>query len=156
MRLDWQKIGLLVAGAFAGVVVFAFKTKILAPDANLANLVGTIFSILAGLLAVALNLVVVSKPTAFKSKLSQRRYLEVMGRRLRRHNWLFYCYFLVLIFVFYSELFQKTWPLGSKFFESLYLSLAAASLIWSFSIPTTITQIQNENARLADKVSEKK
>lgn len=149
MQIDLQKSAVMAAGLIAGASVFIFKTNILAPDANLSNLVATIFSVLAGFLAVALNLVVLSAPPAFKSRVSQRRYFSVLGRRLRRHNWLFYSYLVVLISVFLSQLFLSTWNDVSKFFESIYLSVAAASLIWSFSIPSSIANIQSENARLA-------
>ena len=143
---------MLSAGLFVGCVVFLLKTTLLSPESNLSGLVATIFSVLAGFLAVALNLIVVSQPTAFKSVLSRRRYLRLVGRRMRIHNWLFYCYVSILIFVFYSEMLLLKWPYAAHLLESLYLSLASASLIWSLGIPATIARLQVEHSEITARV----
>lgn len=155
MNLDVKRTGLIAVGGIAGGSVFVFNNTIACSTTDLSGLVGTIFSVLAGLLAVALNLIVMSKAPNFKSAISNRKYTKLLNRRLRRQNWLFYSYLTILVLVFFSEMTGIKHPEISKTLRSIYLGLATASLIWSFGIPAMIVNIHNENLRLVE-IMEKK
>ena len=154
MSISPGKAAVFGGGLIAGVMVLIFRSTLVSPDVDLSALVATIFSVLAGFLTVALNMIAITRPEAFKSRASQSRYSTEMTRRVRRHNWLFYAYIIILVLVFYAELLMKTLPNIAGIFEALYLGLSAASLIWSLSIPGTIMQLHNESELLRVRIAE--
>ena len=153
MRVDPKRLTMIGTGAALGVFVFCFKTSFLDPEKNLSALVATVFAVLAGFLSVALNAVSVERSQEFRTLSAARRYRALMRRRLQRHNALFYCYLSILLCVFFSELFLSRWHFLGRLFESLYLSLAASALVWSFSIPGTIAQLHDEATQLAKRAA---
>lgn len=154
MKISPRKALLFGTGLLTGLALIFFHGRMVHPDTNLSSLVATIFSVLAGFLTVALNMVTVTRPEAFKSKASRRQYTTEMTRKIRFQNWLLYSYLFVLIFVFYAELLTKTFPTISGIFEVLYLGLSAASLIWSLSLPGTLMQLQNDSALLLANIAD--
>lgn len=156
-QIDLVRTGLIISGGLCGAVVgYLHYSGALVDqsgnliDLELSSLVATIFSVLAGFLSVALNLVVIARPVSFKSKKSQRDYTKLIARRLRRHNWLFFSYITILCCVFFAEVSKRTYPMTGNWFETLYLGLSASALIWSFMVPSTIAQIHDEASRFAD------
>lgn len=149
MKVDYKRVGFAAAGAVVGLAIGFLRTRIPGAEGYIANLVVTVFAVLAGFLSVVLNMVLLAKPTVFKSKTAQAKYAQQMRGRLLRHSAIFYCYLLILCFVFCAELVRPFWPGTSRLLEVVYCGLAAAGLLWSFTVPMTLAKLHEEQMILS-------
>ena len=141
---DWPRLILVGGGVLIGLLVFIFKPQLLASNADLSELIVTIFSVLAGFLMLTISMISASQHLKLKSILSQRQYKDVFSSRLLRYKLLFYAYLLIIFFVFYSRLVVHLWPTVGDIFSRLYLGLSAAALIWSLGLPSIVETIKLE------------
>lgn len=147
--LDTRRLTLLVMGAVIALAAGWLRTLVPAHAGYLSILIVTIFSIMAGFLSVALNMILVSSPVRFRSPKSRKLYQQHVRGRVMRHSLLFYCYLVILFTVFVSELVAPVYPGLGHGLEIMYVGFSAAALFWSFSIPRTIAKLHEEQSQLA-------
>lgn len=150
MTPDFYRVGLFAAGIIVAFTCAYIRVHIPGNEGYLANLIVTVFSVLAGFLSVVLNMVLLSRPPAFKSKTAQAAYAQGIRGRLLRHSGIFYCYLLILACVFLAEMVRPQWIGCARLLEAFYCGLAGAALLWSFSVPKTLARLHEEQLVLAE------
>lgn len=149
MNLDRRKVFFAIAGLAIAIAAGWIRTRSSGNDGYIANLIVTLFAVLAGFLSVVLNMVLIASPLAFKSKQAQAVYARQIKRRILRHSGIFYCYLVILLLVFLSELCRPYWPGTARLLEIFYCGLAACGLLWSFAVPGTLAKLHEEQMILA-------
>lgn len=149
MTIDGRKVALLVAGLLVGLAAGWMRSRVSGNEGYLANLIVTLFSVLAGFLSVVLNMVLMTRPPVFKSKQAQASYSNQMRGKLLRHSGIFYCYLLILFSVFIGELIRPYWPGSARLLEIIYSGLATCGLFWSFAVPGTLARLHEDQLTIA-------
>lgn len=150
MIIDKRKTCFLIVGLVAAILAGWTRAHTPGHEGYVANLVVTVFAVLAGFLSVVLNMVLLSRPAMFKSKQAQSAYSSQVRHRLLRHSLIFYVYLAILMGVVFSELCRPLWPGTSRLLEILYCMLSAAGLVWSFAVPATLAKLHEDQIILAE------
>lgn len=107
------------------------------------DVVVTVFSILAGFLVAILSLVgegVELRGSWRLAELSRKR----IERRLKRHQWLFFCYLVTLALIFVSTLVGGLAPSVVVWIERAYLFFAVLTFLLSLWLPWALARMQRE------------
>jgi len=150
LKIDRRRLAFLIVGIACGLVAGWVRSRTPGNDGYVANVVVTVFAVLAGFLSVVLNMVLMTRPPVFKSKQSQTTYSDQVRSRLVRHSAIFYVYLAILISVFFSELSRVYWPGTSRLLEIAYCALSAAGLVWSLAVPATLAKLHADQITLAE------
>lgn len=110
---------------------------------NAANVIVTVFSILAGFLIAIMSLLGDQSvlPGSWKMASVQR---QVIRNKLIRQKWLFYVYLTTLLLIFTASLICTEYPVTTIWLEHIYLGLAVFAFLLSFRLPATLMEVQTD------------
>ena len=136
-RLVYGAIALLagVAGAYWG-------QPLIQNNQEAVSLIVNVYSILAGLLFAVITVLGNSASLVDGSWRAGVYSKKVIRRRLLRHRLLFKAYLITLVCIFFSMLFKE--DCIKKYFEYGYLFLAVVATLMSFTLPSSLLKVQEE------------
>ncbi|MEC5291993.1 hypothetical protein VSX64_14635 [Aurantimonas sp. C2-6-R+9] len=124
-----------------GVGASVFFQPLIHANENAANVIVTVFSILAGFLIAIMSLLGDQSvlPGSWKMAATQR---QVIRNKLIRQKWLFYVYLTTLLLIFAASLLSDEYPCATIWLEHIYLGLAVFAFLLSFRLPSTLMEVQ--------------
>ena len=155
-KVDYGRIGFLLAGIAAGGATMCFGGPLTAGNTEALRILVTVFSILAGILIAVIAMLGDPRALYRGSWRIASAHRREIRRVLRRYKLLFYVYLVVITLSFAAALFGKTSSAVcvARWFERFALSLGAVALVWSFGLPAAIMKAQME--RLDEEVSKRR
>lgn len=155
-EIDIRKVVTFVAIIVLSVVVSCTAQPLIHGNEKAVDLIVNVFSILAGFLVAIMTLFSdfsINNETNWRKVTLKKHTISVQAAKNKN---LFYCYLLVLIFVFISVLLSGSaveWHKEVvKYVEFIYLFLACVALCYSLFLPNNIRRHQEErlNAKLKE------
>lgn len=118
-----------------------FGYPLIAGNTEARGVIVTVFSILAGFLIAVMSLY--GNPAMMSGKWTQdAAQIKNVHIKLIRHKWLFVLYLLTLLVIFVSTLVEKSFPDATEWFERGYFSLSVLAFFCSFTLPSSLLEIQ--------------
>ncbi len=157
-EIDTRKVlTFIIIVGLSGIISY-FAQPHIHNNEKAVDLIINVFSILAGFLVAIMTLFSdfsINNETNWREVSLQKQTIRV---RAAKNKHLFYCYLMVLVFVFVSILFtQSEDPLHQevvKYAEYIYLYFASIALGYSLFLPNKIYQLQKE--KLDNAIKERK
>lgn len=157
-EIDIRKVTIfIIIIVFSGIISY-FAQPHIHGNEKAVDLIINVFSILAGFLVAIMTLFSdfsINNETNWREVSLQKQTIRV---RAAKNKHLFYCYLIVLVFVFISILFAKSegylYQEIVKYAEYIYLYFASIALGYSLFLPNKIYQLQKE--KLDNAIKERK
>ena len=147
-EIDNRKVATFVVIIVLSGVVSCTAQPLIHGNEKAVDLIVNVFSILAGFLVAIMTLFSdfsINNETNWREVTLKRHTISV---RAAKNKNLFYCYLLVLVFVFISVLLSKStieWHQEVvKYAECIYLFLACIAWGYSLFLPNNIYRLQKE------------
>lgn len=143
-KIDVEMIGYTVLAALLGCVGAYFGQPLIHDNDQAANIIVTVYSILAGFLVAIIAIIgdpLLVPPGSWRIAEGNR---QKTVQRLTRHKHLFYIYLLSLGLVFAAALFKKTHPTCTAWLERGYLFLSIFAFAMSLCLPSALMRLQQE------------
>lgn len=107
------------------------------------DVIVTVFSIMAGFLIAIMTLLGDQSvmPGSWRMAATQRNSIV---KKLIRQKWLFHVYLVTLSLIFVHTLVNPRFPELGVWLERAYFGFATASFVLSFSLPSTLMNVQAE------------
>lgn len=157
-EIDIRKVVKFIIVMLLSGIVSYFAQPHIHGNEKAVDLIINVFSILAGFLVAIMTLFSdfsINNETNWREVLLQKQIIRV---RAAKNKHLFYCYLIVLVFVFISILFAKSegglYKNIVKCAEYVYLYFASVALGYSLFLPNKIYQLQKE--KLDSAIKERK
>lgn len=157
-EIDIRKVVTFIIIVVLSGIISYFVRPYIHGNEKAVDLIINVFSILAGFLVAIMTLFSdfsINNETNWREVSLQKQTIRV---RAAKNKHLFYCYLMVLIFVFISILFAKSEETLHKNIvksaEYIYLYFASVALSYSLFLPNKIYQLQKE--KLDNVIKERK
>lgn len=148
MKIDKIRTIFFFVGLLSGAMASYFKAALSLDTSQLTSVLVTLFSVMAGFLIATITFIIDEGHPEFHSRMSYKKYQKLFDRRLRRNTWMFYCYLCVLLAILLASLLRNVFPVITDGLERLYVGLGLAAMIWSFTLPSVLAQLQKDKARI--------
>lgn len=152
-EIDAQKVCTFFVIVVLSCVISYFTQPYIHGNEKAIDLIINVFSILAGFLVAIMTLFsdfTIDNETNWREISHQEKNIRV---RATKNKSLFYCYLLVLIFVFLSILLEKSKVEWHKVIvmcaEYIYITFSCIALGYSLFLPSKIYHLQKEKIDLA-------
>lgn len=157
-EIDIQEVVTFIVIVLLSGIVSYFTQPHIHGNEKAVDLIINVFSILAGFLVAIMTLFSdfsINNETNWREVSLQKQTIRV---RAAKNKHLFYCYLIVLVFVFISILFAKSeetlYQNIVEYAEYIYLYFASVALGYSLFLPNKIYQLQKE--KLDNAIKERK
>ena len=152
MAIAKGRVAYFSFSALTGLAAAIWGQPLIHCNQDAANIIVTVFSVLAGFLVAMIALI--GDPSAAAARGSWR-FTELnrqgVAQRLARNRWMFVLYLLTLALVFAASLCKMVD--GSicymdsilSWIERIYLGLAVTAFLLSFRLPWALTRMQMEH-----------
>lgn len=151
LNLDKRKITFLLVVVLVAAIFAYFGQSVIHSNKDAVNIIVTVFSVLAGFLIAVITLI--GDPKSLPP--GSWRVAELARKRtynsLKRHSLLFISYLSTLTAIFASTLLNGN---IQQYLEHFYLFTGTIAGIYSFKLPMTLIEIQDE--RIQHEIDERK
>lgn len=133
----------VVVAVLVGVLAAWFGQTLIHKNDDARDVIVTVFSIMAGFLIAIMTLLGDQSvmPGSWRFARAQR---ALIVNKLIRQKWLFHVYLVTLSLIFLHTLVNPIYPAAGVWLERLYFGFATTSFLLSFSLPSTLMNVQAE------------